>query len=81
MYSASSPAVLVFDLPLCTYTLTPRGNRERPESGIYFNIFEKTQLLMNTLYMLKLVELFSAYKYEIACLKFPGQAFGHDIGS
>ena len=25
----------------CVHTLTPRGNRERPESGIYFKIFEK----------------------------------------
>ena len=35
----------------CVHTLTPRGNRERPESGIYFNIFEKTQYLINTLYL------------------------------
>ena len=50
--SASSAAALVFDLPLCTHTRTPRGNRERPESGIYFKIFEKTQYLMNTLYLI-----------------------------
>ena len=30
-------------------SLTPRGNRERSESGICFKIFEKTQYLMNTL--------------------------------
>ena len=46
--SASSTAAIVFDLPL---TLTPRGNRERPESGIYFKIFEKTQYLTNILYI------------------------------
>ena len=34
----------------CIRTLTPRGNRKRPESGIYFKIFEKTQYLMNNLY-------------------------------
>ena len=33
----------------CVHTLTPRGNRERPESGIYFKIFKKTQYFMNTL--------------------------------
>ena len=35
----------------CVHTLTTRGNRERPESGIYNEIFEKTQYLMNTLYL------------------------------
>ena len=34
----------------CVHTLTPRGNPERPESGIYLKIFEKTQNLMNNLY-------------------------------
>ena len=34
----------------CVHTLTPRGNRTA-ESGIYFKIFEKTQYLMNTLYL------------------------------
>ena len=29
----------MFDLPLCTHTDT-EGNRERPESGIYFKILE-----------------------------------------
>ena len=51
LISASSAAVLVFDLPLCTHTLTPRGNHERPEPRIYFKIFEKSPDLMNTLYM------------------------------
>ena len=37
----SASAALVFYLP----TLTPRENRERPESGIYFKIFEKKQNL------------------------------------
>ena len=32
------------------HSLTPRGNPERPESGIYLKIFEKTQNLMNNLY-------------------------------
>ena len=31
---------------------TPRKNPERPESRIYFKIFEKTQYLMNTLYLM-----------------------------
>ena len=26
----------------CVHSLTPRGNRERPESGIYFKIFKNT---------------------------------------
>ena len=51
MNSASSAAVLVFDLSYCVHTLTTRGNREWPESRIYFKIFEKTQYLMNTLYL------------------------------
>ena len=28
----------------CVHSLKPRGNRERPESGIYFNIFEKSTI-------------------------------------
>ena len=40
--SASAAAVLVFDLSLCTHTLTTRGNRERPESGIYFKSLKNT---------------------------------------
>ena len=47
--SASSAAALVLDLP-SVHTLTPRGNRERPESEIYLKIFEITQYLMNALY-------------------------------
>ena len=35
----------------CVHSLTPRGNRERPESGIYLKVFEKTQYSMNTLYL------------------------------
>ena len=42
--SASSATTLVFDLPLCTYTLTPRGNRAMPEFGIYIKIFEKNTI-------------------------------------
>ena len=34
----------------CVHSLTPRGNRERPESGIYFQIFVKTRYLMISLY-------------------------------
>ena len=45
--SASSAAALVFDLTFCT----TRGNRERPESRIYFKILEITQYLINTLYL------------------------------
>ena len=30
---------------------TEEKKRERPESGIYFNIFEKNTILMNTLYI------------------------------
>ena len=34
--SASSAAAIVFYLPgVCVHTLTPRENRERPESGIF----------------------------------------------
>ena len=47
------------------YTLTPRGNRVRSETGKYFKIFEKTQYLINTLYLTALFrplfcKLFSA---------------------
>ena len=43
----------MFDMPLCTHTDTEGKPREvRPESGIYFKIFEKTQYLMNTLYVM-----------------------------
>ena len=34
----------------CVHSLTPRGNRERPESAIYLKILEKKQYLMNNLY-------------------------------
>ena len=37
---------------ICVHTLTPRGNRARPDSGIYFKIFEKTKYLMNTQYVM-----------------------------
>ena len=47
--SASSAAALVFYLPLCTLTDTEGKPRE---TGIYLKIFEKTQYLMNTLYLL-----------------------------
>ena len=51
--SASSAAALVLYLPgVCTHTDTPVGNREMPESGICLKISEKTQYLMNTLYLL-----------------------------
>ena len=50
--SASSAAALVFYLPIVSvHTLTPRENRERPESGIFLKILKKTQYLMNTLYI------------------------------
>ena len=42
--SVSSAAVLVFDLPLCTHTDTGGKQREMPESGIYFKIFEKNTI-------------------------------------
>ena len=54
---ASSAAALVIDLPFCTHTLTLRRNRERPESGTYFKIFEITQYLMNTLYICAILEI------------------------
>ena len=41
----------------CVHSLTPRGHRERPESGIYFKIFEITQYLMNTLYFLRTIRM------------------------
>ena len=52
--SASSAAALVFDLLLCTLTDT-EGTRQRPESGIYFKICEKTQYLMKNLYLLSTI--------------------------
>ena len=42
-------AALVFYLPGCVDTLTPREYRERPESGIFKKNRKKTQYLMNTL--------------------------------
>ena len=48
MVFISAASALVVDLSLCKHTDT-EGNRERPESGIYFKILEKTQYLMNTL--------------------------------
>ena len=36
---------------VCVHTLTPRENRERPKSGIFLILWEKTQYLMNTLYV------------------------------
>ena len=51
--SASSAEALVFYLPFsgpCTQRW--KNQRERPESGIYFEILEKkTQYLMNTLFL------------------------------
>ena len=56
--SASSAAALMFYLPSGgsnvksgVHTLTPRENRGRSESGIFLKILEKTQYLMNTLYL------------------------------
>ena len=50
--SASSAVALVLYLPgVCT--LTPKENRERPESRIFSKIRKKTQYLMNTLYLLR----------------------------
>ena len=60
--SASVAAALVFDLPLCTHTDTTEGNRERPESGIYFKIFEK-----NTIFNEKPCRYMNAGTY-IVCL-------------
>ena len=53
--STSCAAALVFALPLCTHTDTTEGKPRqarvrRPESGIYFKIFEITLYLLNTLY-------------------------------
>ena len=47
---ASSAAALVFYLPFSGRSMkcTQLGKSERPESGIYFKILEKTQYLMNT---------------------------------
>ena len=58
--SASSAAALGFDLPLCTHTDTEGKPREAAESGIYFEIFKKTQYLMNTLYNHR----YNAYTYK-----------------
>ena len=61
--SASFAAALVCYLPSSgpsiksgVHKLTPRENRERPESEIYSKIFEKTQYLMNTLYVMSNME-------------------------
>ena len=45
--------------PAIVSQVTPRGNRERPESGIYIEIFEITQYLMNTLYLLEKITFLS----------------------
>ena len=39
---------------VCVHTLTPKENRERPESGIFLKNRKKTQNLMNTLYFISL---------------------------
>ena len=56
--SASFAAALVCYLPSSgpsirfgVHTLMPRENRDRPEFEIYLKIFEKTQYLINTLYL------------------------------
>ena len=41
--SVSSAAVLNLTCH-CVHTLTPRGNREMPESGIYFKIYENNTI-------------------------------------
>ena len=48
--SASSAAALVFDLPLSTLTDT-EGKPRKARVRKLFQIFEKTQYLMNTLYL------------------------------
>ena len=45
--SVSSAVALVF----YHLVVQARENREKPESGIYFKIFEKKHYLMNTLYL------------------------------
>ena len=62
--SASSAAALVFDLPLCTHTDNEGKPREAAESGIYFEIFKKTQYLMNTLYIRKALPLSTYMRYS-----------------
>ena len=49
--SASSAAVLVFDLPLCTQTDT-----EGKPSPEYIKFSKKTQYLMHTLYVREVLE-------------------------
>ena len=59
-----------FSLLVCVQTLTPRENRERPESGIFLNLRKKTQYLMNTLYVLLIAcPLISASSYKNILLK------------
>ena len=54
--SASSAAALVFYLPgVCT--LTPRENRGRQESGNILISSEKTQYLINTLYIVTAIAM------------------------
>ena len=49
---------------VCVHTLTLRANRERPESGIFWNLRKKTQYLMNTLYQKCVLFL----TYSLFCL-------------
>ena len=49
----------------CVHTLSPRGNRERPEFGIFFKIFEITQYLINTLYILDQTSLVLSLEYYV----------------
>ena len=51
--SVSFAAALICYLPSSYQSIKPdtEGNRERPESEIKKKIFEKTQYLMNTLYV------------------------------
>ena len=51
LISASSAAVLVFDLPLCTHTDTEGKPREARVRNIFYNLQKNTLYLMNTLYI------------------------------
>ena len=41
---AALPAIWQFKREVLVHTLTPRENRERPESGIFFKVFEKNTI-------------------------------------
>ena len=71
--SASSAAALVFCLPFSGPGMkpgvyTPRENRERPESGKYFKIFEKSTIFSEHRVYYKIKEIFDRLTASISLL-------------